>query len=121
MPKWKSHNTLLKKIYNKGVRGASPTKHSKLILFIMSKDKVFADGFLFKRRENAPDFVIGNISVKVEEAVLFLKTHQKNGWVNLNVLTSQAGKPYVELDTFVPKKQDDAPVKSEEKTADLPF
>ena len=121
MLKWKSHNTLLKKIYNKGVRGASPTKHSKLILFIMSKDKVFADGFLFKRRDNAPEFVIGNISVKVEEAIAFLKTHQKNGWVNLNVLTSQAGKPYVELDTFVPKKQDDAPAKSEEKTADLPF
>ena len=51
----------------------------------------------------------------------FLNTHQKNGWVNLNVLTSQAGKPYVELDTFVPKKQGDAPVKVEEKTADLPF
>ena len=25
----------------------------------MSQDKVFADGFLFKRRENAPEFVIG--------------------------------------------------------------
>jgi len=37
------------------------------------------------------------------------------------VLTSQAGKPYVELDTFVPKKQGDAPAKEEEKTADLPF
>lgn len=71
----------------------------------MSKEKVFADGFLFKRRENAPDFVIGNISVKVEEAVAFLNTHSKNGWVNLNVLNSQAGKPYIELDTFVPKQQ----------------
>ena len=81
----------------------------------MSQDKIFADGFLFKRRDNAPEFVIGNISVKVEEAVAFLNTHQKNGWVNLNVLTSQAGKPYVELDTFVPKKQGDAPVKVEEK------
>ena len=121
MLRWRSHNILQKKIYNKGVRGASPTKHSQLILFIMSQDKIFADGFLFKRRDNAPEFVIGNISVKVEEAVAFLNTHQKNGWVNLNVLTSQAGKPYVELDTFVPKKQGDTPVKVEEKTADLPF
>ena len=71
----------------------------------MSKDKVFADGFIFKRRQDAPDFVIGNISVKVEEAVAFLNANQKNGWVNLNVLNSQAGKPYIELDTFVPKKQ----------------
>ena len=34
----------------------------------MSQDKIFADGFIFKRRENAPDFVIGNISVKILES-----------------------------------------------------
>ena len=91
----------------------------------MSKEKVFADGFLFKRRENAPDFVIGNISVKVEEAVAFLNTHSKNGWVNLNVLNSQAGKPYIELDTFVPTqkgnqvKQEVAEI--EVDGGDLPF
>lgn len=69
----------------------------------MSQDKIFADGFLFKRRENAPDFVIGNISVKVEDAIGFLTANQKNGWVNLNVLTAKSGKPYIELDQFVPK------------------
>jgi hypothetical protein len=73
----------------------------------MSQDKIFADGFLFKRRENAPDFVIGNISVKVEEAISFLKSNQKNGWVNLNVLTAKSGKTYIELDQFVPKKKED--------------
>lgn len=88
----------------------------------MSQDKVFADGFLFKRRENAPDFVIGNISVKVDEAIAFLKSNSKNGWVNLNVLNSQAGKPYIELDTFVPKKKEVAsePAKAE-PSGDLPF
>ncbi len=93
----------------------------------MSQDKVFADGFIFKRRQEAPDFVIGNISVKVEEAVAFLIANQKNGWVNLNVLNSQAGKPYIELDTFVPKKQENQASKSENNAApaepikDLPF
>jgi hypothetical protein len=89
----------------------------------MSQDKIFADGFLFKRRDNAPDFVIGNISVKVEEAIAFLNTHKKNGWVNLNVLNSQAGKPYIELDTFVPKsKEAVAEVVTEEVIkGDLPF
>ncbi len=96
----------------------------------MSQDKIFADGFLFKRRENAPDFVIGNISVKVEEAISFLKANHKNGWVNLNVLTAKSGKPYIELDQFVPKKQggvNDIPVKAEtvkveaEEQDDLPF
>ena len=96
----------------------------------MSQDKVFADGFLFKRRENAPEFVIGNISVKVEEAISFLKSNQKNGWVNLNVLTAKSGKTYIELDQFVPKKKEgvnDIPVKAEtvkveaEEQDDLPF
>ncbi len=88
---------------------------------IMSQDKVFADGFLFKRRENAPDFVIGNISVKVEDAITFLTNNQKNGWVNLNVLNSKGGKPYIELDTFVPKKKEEGAKVQAEKQADLPF
>ncbi|QDP56288.1 MAG: hypothetical protein GOVbin3009_55 [Prokaryotic dsDNA virus sp.] len=87
----------------------------------MSQDKVFADGFLFKRRENAPDFVIGNISVKVDEAITFLKDNQKNGWVNLNVLNSKGGKPYVELDQFVPKKKETETVESDKETESLPF
>jgi len=92
---------------------------------IMSQDKVFADGFLFKRRENAPEFVIGNISVKVDDAITFLNNNQKNGWVNLNVLNSKGGKPYIELDTFVPKKRvngtDTAPNQAPVQEADLPF
>jgi len=92
----------------------------------MSQDKIFADGFIFKRRENAPDFVIGNISVKVEDAISFLTANQKNGWVNLNVLTAKSGNPYIELDTFVPKSKADSTEKTTEKTVededeDLPF
>ena len=91
----------------------------------MSQDKVFADGFLFKRRENAPEFVIGNISVKVDDAITFLNNNQKNGWVNLNVLNSKGGKPYIELDNFVPKKNeygtDTAPNQAAVQEADLPF
>ena len=51
----------------------------------MANDKVFADGFLFKRKDTAPEFVVGEISVKVDEAVNFLKENKKNGWVNLDV------------------------------------
>ena len=87
-------------------------------------DKVFADGFSFKRRENAPDFVIGNLSIKVEDAIPFLKSNARNGWVNLNVLTASSGKPYVELYTFVPKPLNtdtkETPVQATE-TEDLPF
>ncbi len=70
----------------------------------MATEKVFADGFIYKQpREQAPDWVLGSISVKVEDAIAFLQNNQKNGWVNLNIHNSKAGKPYIELDTFVPK------------------
>ncbi len=73
----------------------------------MSKEKVFADGFLFKTRENQPEWVVGQMSVKVDEAISFLKENQKNGWVNLNVNKARSGKLYVELDTFEPKKKEE--------------
>lgn len=69
----------------------------------MENTKVFADGFIFKRNETAPEFVIGGISVKVDEATKFLSLNAKNGWVNLDVKQSKAGKYYMELNTFEPK------------------
>lgn len=70
-------------------------------------EKIFADGFSFKRRDDAPDFVVGEISVKVDNAVKFLQSNQKNGWVNLKVNTAKStGKPYIELDTWQPTKKD---------------
>ena len=87
----------------------------------MSQDKIFADGFVFKRNEKAPDFVVGSISVKVEEATAFLKQHAKNGWVNLQVKNSQGGKYYIELDTFEPKVQQQSPAQQPEPVNDLPF
>ena len=38
----------------------------------MAEDKIFADGFLFKKRESAPEWVVGSISVKVDEAIGFV-------------------------------------------------
>jgi len=64
------------------------------------KEKIFADGFSFKRNENAPDFVVGRMSVKVEDAVMWLKANAKNGWVNMDIKQSKGGKYYCELDTW---------------------
>jgi len=85
----------------------------------MSNEKVFANGFSFKRRESAPDFVIGNLSIKVEDAIKFLQENQKNGWVNLDVLKSQKGSFYIELNTWAPDK----PTQKNEAeiSDDLPF
>ena len=95
-------------------------------------EKIFADGFSFKRSENAPDFVVGRLSLKVDEAIGFIKENEKKGWVNLNIKTARSGNYYVELDTFEPKnKSEDAPTpakkkaepvaKTEEEDGGLPF
>lgn len=70
-------------------------------------EKIFADGFSFKRNENAPDFVVGRLSMKVDEAIAFMKQHEKRGYVNLNVKTARSGNHYVELDTYEPKGKDE--------------
>lgn len=73
-----------------------------------NKDKVFADGLIFKGpRENAPDFVKGSLSIKVEEFKQFLDAHVTNaGWVNLDIKESKGGKLYCELNTYKPEKPD---------------
>jgi len=68
-------------------------------------EKVFADGFIFKRKENAPEFVVGSQSINVNDAIAFLQANQKNGWVNLDIKQSKNGKYYCELDTWQPKPQ----------------
>jgi hypothetical protein len=81
------------------------------------KPKVFADGFSFKKGENAPEWVIGRQSIKVDEAIVFLQTHQKKGWVNIDIKQSQKGTYYCELDTWEAKPKVDAPVAKAIKSA----
>ena len=69
----------------------------------MAEDKIFADGFSFKRQENAPDFVVGRLSMKADDAIAFIKQNAKAGWVNVNIKTARSGNHYVELDTYEPK------------------
>jgi hypothetical protein len=97
------------------------------------EEKVFADGFVFKRNEKAPEFVIGRMSIKVDEAIAFIKANEKSGWVNLQVKQARSGNYYVELDTFEAKTKDSAvdkymnakqqpqPSAKDEEEDDLPF
>ena len=94
-------------------------------------EKVFADGFSFKRKENAPEFVVGRLSMKVDEAIGFMKANEKNGWVSIDVKQGRSGNYYCELDQYEPKKQDEAAkpvskpkakqIDEEEDDEDLPF
>lgn len=91
------------------------------------EEKIFADGFIFKRNEKAPEFVIGRMSIKVEDAIAFMKQNVKGGWVNLGVKQARSGNYYIELDTFEAKDKEsavdkyEAKSKNEEEDNDLPF
>jgi hypothetical protein len=89
----------------------------------MSTEKNFAKGFIFKRNANAPSFVVGSISVKVDEAIAWLQANQSNGWANLKVNQAQNGNYYIELDTWQPQSgvQKPAPASAPKIDDSLPF
>ena len=85
------------------------------------KDKVFAKGFIFKRSENAPEWVVGKLSIKLEDAMPFLTQNQANDWVNLNVVQGKQGNYYIELDTWKPTNQSVSQSNPKANGNDLPF
>ena len=68
------------------------------------QETVFADGMMFNRKhENAPDFVLGSVSFKVDDFIAFLQKHKKaDGWVNVDMLKPKDAdkKPYFKLNTW---------------------
>jgi hypothetical protein len=74
----------------------------------METETIFVEGIIFKLpREGAPEYVKGTLSFNVEEAVAFLEKNVKNGWVNVDIKKSRAGKYYLALNTFVPKSAEE--------------
>lgn len=68
-------------------------------------DTKLAEGFFFERpRPNAPEFVKGRMSVKVDEAILFLQEFKnEGGYVNLDLLLSKNGENlYFKLNEWRP-------------------
>ena len=84
----------------------------------MSDQKTFADGLFIKRIETKYG-EMEKLSFKVEDFKGFLDEHSnEQGFVNVNVKVSKAGKPYAELDTWKPEEQ---VTESEIEPEDLPF
>ena len=100
----------------------------------MSKGIVFADGLICKRKENAPDFVVCNLSIKKSEMIPFLNA-QSGDWVNIQVLKAKASdKLYAKLDTWEPdpakvhadgvqqvRSAIESPAATEQFSDDIPF
>jgi hypothetical protein len=63
---------------------------------------------------------VGRLSLKVDDAMAFVKEHMKDGWINFNVNQARSGNYYVELDTYEAKSEKATP-KKEAKEEGLPF
>lgn len=71
------------------------------------KETIFIDGLIAKKPgEKAPEYIVANLSVKVDEFTAFAQKHARNGWINITVKESKGGKFYGELDTYEPKKEE---------------
>ena len=69
------------------------------------ENKIFAQGLIVKGPiENAPEFVKGSLSIKVDKFKSFLDEHNTNsGWVNFDMLLSaKKGTWYAQLNTYKP-------------------
>ena len=91
----------------------------------MSEQK-FAKGIFFERpNEKAPEFVKGKMSIKVDEAVEFLKeVKNEKGYANFDLLKSKDGtKLYFTLNDWKPEVKAEAPSYPQEELnpQDIPF
>lgn len=66
------------------------------------KEAQFVDGMMFsKPHDNAPDFIKGQISIKVDDMIASLQKYKKaDGWVNIDMKKSKGGKLYFEYNTW---------------------
>lgn len=79
----------------------------------------FASGFYFSRVENAPDYVVGKLSITEKEAVDFIKGNSKDGKLSLDIKKSKNGKYYLAVNTYVKKVSETTKDAFEDN--DLPF
>ena len=71
----------------------------------MSGDVEFAQGFYFNEPQgNAPDFVLGKVSIQRDKFMDWLVAQQPNekGYVRIDVKRSRSGSVYASLDTWQP-------------------
>jgi hypothetical protein len=73
--------------------------------------------------ENAPDFVKAKVSIKIKEAIEWLK-EQTGDYVNLDLKKSKDGKLYLEIDEWKPKAKAESqpePIRKQGEIDNDPF
>jgi len=73
------------------------------------KETIYANGFIAKRTEKDPEFIVVRLSIKADEAVDFInKNASADGWVNLEIKKGKtADKFNVTLNTYQGSKKVD--------------
>lgn len=67
-------------------------------------DKIFVNGMVVKRSDNAPEYVLANLSIKRTDLIEFLRD-QDSDWLNVALKRAKSGKCYAELDTWKPTEK----------------
>ena len=66
-------------------------------------DKKFADGMIIKKGRK--DFIKCSLAFNCKEFLETMKANNKDGWLNVDLKVSRAGKLYGEIDTWEPNKK----------------
>lgn len=90
-----------------------------------NQEKKFIEGLYTSRRENAPDFVLANLSFKTDRFIEWLKNNTNaKGYCNVDVLKLRDGAVYSKHNDWKPKENtqnDNFEIPNEIKVEDLPF
>lgn len=92
----------------------------------MSENEIqFAEGLYFKKNDNAPDFIVGKLSINWEQFSKWAREERKKGddWANLEIKQAKSGKYYISVDTWKPEKKENPEMESSftDTEDNLPF
>ncbi len=77
------------------------------------------------KNANAPDFVIGKLSINIRQfrewMVEHIKANPGEDWINIDMKVSKQGKGYAVLDTWKPDTQAAQPDNQDDFGDDIPF
>lgn len=69
-------------------------------------EKKFVDGLFVSRRDNAPEFVIANLSFNTEKMIEWLKQNTNSkGFCNVDIQRGATGSLYASLNDWQPNGQ----------------
>jgi hypothetical protein len=91
---------------------------------MQKQEPIYANGFVGKKNEKDPDFVVARLYITKNDAIAFINKHANaDGWLSLEIKNSKTpGKLNVTLNTYQGSNTDyKKPEKKFEPTNEVPF